>query len=281
MLSIIICSRKNHISSELKQNIAETIGCEYELVIVDNSKNQYSIFQAYNEGVRKSKGEALCFMHEDVLYKTNNWGEMICDLFRDESIGLIGVLGGHAMPAMPASWITLNYKSGQIINPDRQSYYGRRQQGMKCIDVVCVDGLMMCMRRSLFDCIRFDDETFGGFHCYDTDICMQVWQQRYRVVVIYDVFVEHKSFGIHNDEYFKSIDLFYEKWKNSLPLIKGIDIPDYDYEERLMLAVYGEEGAELRRLRKIPESNAYKIGKAILAPFRWCKRIIKIKFKNK
>lgn len=52
MLSLIICSRTPRISEELERNIAETIGCEYELVVIDNSKNKYSIFSAYNQGVR-------------------------------------------------------------------------------------------------------------------------------------------------------------------------------------------------------------------------------------
>ena len=45
MISIIICSMNPDISAELRQNIADTIGCEYELVVIDNSRNQLSIFQ--------------------------------------------------------------------------------------------------------------------------------------------------------------------------------------------------------------------------------------------
>ena len=82
MLSLIICSRTPKISEELEKNIADTIGCEYELVVIDNSLNKYSIFSAYNEGVKRSIGDILCFMHEDILYKTINWGqqvELICE----------------------------------------------------------------------------------------------------------------------------------------------------------------------------------------------------------
>ena len=60
MISIIICSRTPDISRELKQNIATKIGCDYELVVIDNSSNGHSIFSAYNEGVEKAKGELLC-----------------------------------------------------------------------------------------------------------------------------------------------------------------------------------------------------------------------------
>ena len=41
MITLIICSRNSDISNELKRNIAITIGVEYELVVIDNSKNDY------------------------------------------------------------------------------------------------------------------------------------------------------------------------------------------------------------------------------------------------
>ena len=77
MISIIICSRKADISQGLKDNIAATIGCEYELCVIDNSHNEYNIFTAYNEGVSRAKGDILCFMHEDVKYISNGWGEKV------------------------------------------------------------------------------------------------------------------------------------------------------------------------------------------------------------
>ena len=55
MVSIVICNRGNRISPVLEKNISETIGIEYEVVCIDNSKNQYNIFQAYNIGVAKAR----------------------------------------------------------------------------------------------------------------------------------------------------------------------------------------------------------------------------------
>lgn len=38
MVSIVICNRGNRISPVLEKNISETIGIEYEVVCIDNSK---------------------------------------------------------------------------------------------------------------------------------------------------------------------------------------------------------------------------------------------------
>jgi hypothetical protein len=68
MVSIIICSKYQQLDKQLLLNIQNTIGTAYEVVNIDNSQHQYSIFEAYNIGVSRAKGEYLCFMHEDVLF---------------------------------------------------------------------------------------------------------------------------------------------------------------------------------------------------------------------
>jgi glycosyltransferase involved in cell wall biosynthesis len=67
MISLIICSRTPALSQKLANNIAETIGVPYEIVLLDNSANTYGICQAYNIGVQQSKYDVLCFMHDDIF----------------------------------------------------------------------------------------------------------------------------------------------------------------------------------------------------------------------
>lgn len=90
MISLIICARTGNVSDTLLNNVESTIGCDHEWVVIDNSRHQYNIFQAYNIGVARAKGDILCFMHDDILYHTNNWGTKIEDLFMDDSIGQVG-----------------------------------------------------------------------------------------------------------------------------------------------------------------------------------------------
>ena len=92
MISIIICSRFQSISKELKDNIENTVGVVHEIICIDNSKSQYDIFSAYNEGVKRSQYPLLCFMHEDILHYTSDWGKLLINHFRDLKVGLIGIL---------------------------------------------------------------------------------------------------------------------------------------------------------------------------------------------
>ena len=119
MVSIIVCSRQGDISENLRDNISQTIGCEYELVIIDNSKGTYSIFSAYNEGVKRAKGEILCFCHEDILFHSENWGTLVKGVFSDDTIGLVGVIGTHFLPSSPMYWWSSPFISQYSINNDK------------------------------------------------------------------------------------------------------------------------------------------------------------------
>ncbi len=236
MFSIIICSRRGDIPSELRRNLEDTVGCTYELVIIDNSADRYSIFQAYNEGVSRAKGEILCFMHEDVLFQSSGWGKTIEQHFSvDENIGLIGFAGAHFLPEAPLYWYSSPFISQRNLNNDNgvveEHFHEDWFDGRNLIEVVAVDGFCFFVRRSLFQRVSFDEETFKGFHQYDMDICMQVISAGFKVCVCRDVLAEHcwsekmQSSKKGNDLFAHNLILFVNKWKDKLPIWKGLDLP--------------------------------------------------------
>ena len=103
MISLIVCSRSKDISRKLRENVEKTIGVEFEWVVIDNSTGAHSIFKAYNLGSKRAKGDILCFMHDDILFLSNNWGKVVIDAFQMETLGLLGVIGNHVVPACPSS----------------------------------------------------------------------------------------------------------------------------------------------------------------------------------
>ena len=223
MLSLIICSRIPKISLDLEKNISETIGCEYELVVIDNSKNKYSIFSAYNEGVRRAQGNNLCFMHDDILYKTNDWGAKVEKMLDDESIGIVGVIGSYVMTKdygywdMMAPWVTGCVPCGNNPTNNCDFYFGRESSN----EVVAVDGMWLCCRKSIFERISFDEKSYSGFHYYDMDICMQSLWSGYKNMIIRDIVIQHNCNPQVNLSFIKSMEFFHEKWKKQLPLFRG------------------------------------------------------------
>lgn len=234
MISLIICSRKPDISESLKRNITETIGVEYELIIIDNSSNSYSIFSAYNEGQKSAKGDVLCFMHEDIFFHSSFWGKTVETYFEKyTNVGLLGVAGTHYLPKMPAAWWDTEMRSGhllqgsvidgeyKIIREELWDDYRREPTS-----VVSVDGLWMCFRKEVFSSVRWDDINFKGFHGYDTDISLQVIYSGFEVHIIWDIVIEHKSVGVAKMEFYHSLDLLFEKWSDKLPIISGVELTE-------------------------------------------------------
>ncbi len=231
MISIIICSRKPDISFELKSNIAVTIGIAYELIVIDNSDNKYSIFSAYNEGVRRAKFPYLCFMHEDILYHSNSWGEHVNKQLLKKENGLIGVIGGRYLADYPSTWFSTEYTTGKILqgtkgNDNRYNFMEDvRDYDFEDTKEVCaVDGLWFCIRKELFEKISFDKKRYNKWHAYDIDICVQIYQLGYKLLVTNKILIEHKSYGNTNKDFYLSLIIFYFKWKKYLPISVGLDL---------------------------------------------------------
>jgi hypothetical protein len=223
MLSIIICSRNKTLSEEFVNNINSTIGIDNEIIHIDNSDNKHSIFSAYNLGVNISKFSYLCFVHEDVLFHSNNWGKHVIAHLQNPKTGILGIAGGDLVTRVPASWATLISPSQNILQTDK-----RENKTSHLLDPenyqfskrssVTLDGIFLCMRKELTLNIRFDEQ-LKGFHGYDYDISLQSTIAGYTNYVIYDIKVEHFSKGKTDILYFRNLISIYKKWEKYLPLI--------------------------------------------------------------
>lgn len=221
MISIIICSRTKTINSALYKNIKSTISCPHELVPIDNSENKYSIFEAYNEGIDRSKGDYLCFIHDDIIIHTKDWGNIIHRILDENSqIGLIGVGGAKIKTKMPSTWwdCPLDQAAVYTIQHYRHKEKIKKDFGFdnkRYTEVVVIDGVFMAMRRDKR--IRFNDE-MRGFHNYDLNISFEFKKHGYKIVVTNEILIEHFSTGTINEEWVDSTYKIHHLYKNILPL---------------------------------------------------------------
>lgn len=282
MISIIICSRKPDIPDDLKQNIKDTIGTDYELIVVDNSHNKYSIFSAYHEGLKLANGDILCYMHEDIIFHTIEWGSEVEKYFAVyPNAGLVGVAGTHFLADMPAAWWDTEIRSGQLLQGTTVNGEYKVVGQDSWLDykktptvVASVDGLWMCFQRKVFSFIRWDDSLFSGFHGYDTDISMQVWNAGFEVHIFWGVLVEHKSTGVAGTDFYNSLNVLYEKWKRNLPLVKGVELSNSEMSARLRIVELRHELYNLKsELSTICKSRQYRWGQYIFNPIILIRRI--------
>lgn len=284
MISVIVCHRNIQLLEKFKLNVDKTIGVPWELVVIDNSNADYDIFQAYNLGVKRSKYPIVCFSHEDIIHHTKDWGKKVVNHFNNIDLGLLGVVGGTAFPRVPATWWTKNPLNIHYVNliqhwtrrePPIGGYRRKIQDTRKTRDynnptnkklnqVIAVDGLWFCIQKELFDRVKFDEETYQGFHFYDMDICFQVLACNYKVMVASDILVEHFSEGYLSKDWFESALIFNEKWREDLPrVINKTDGNNYKEHELKALLTFAycmqSAGISDKAIKKTISKYIYKV----------------------
>lgn len=212
---------------DVERNIKQTIGVEYEIIAFDNSDGSKGLCEIYNLGIKKAKYPLLCFMHEDVELKTENWGNIVSQAFNDNpKLGLIGIAGSTYKALSPSGWhcnaadvertnIIQSFKFAEkekfhhIRNPLKEEFS----------EVACIDGVWFCTLKSIASEITFDEALFKKFHAYDIDFSLQVGQ-KYEVNVRYDILLEHFSEGNFNQSWILEIIKLHQKWNKYLPINK-------------------------------------------------------------
>lgn len=218
MISVIICARKKDINEVLNKNIIDTIGCTYELIVIDNSQNQYSIFEAYNLGIKKSKGDILCFIHDDILFHTKVWGVILESEFKENpNFSLIGIAGAKVKTQFPTGWwdCETKYKVKNIIQHDKgkiqKQCFGFTNDNLH--EVLVIDGVFMALRQGhnfLFDI------DLKGYHNYDLSLSCEVRIKGGKIGVTNKILIEHLSIGKLNKDWFFSIIQFHKKYCKNL-----------------------------------------------------------------
>ena len=226
MISIIICSVNKGLLEQAKVNIRETVGVPFEIVAIDNNIEKESIAAVYNKAASIAKFDYLCFIHEDVIIHTNDWGKNLIELLADKRIGLVGISGAVYKSKYPGTWSACDqslYRTHSI-----QHFKDQPQPVVTCInpeknssmEVVVIDGVFMATHRDVFKRVKFDENNFKHFHGYDLDYSLQVGT-KYKVVVTYKILLEHFSSGQLDRQWLEASIFLHRKWRKSLPVSIG------------------------------------------------------------
>jgi glycosyltransferase involved in cell wall biosynthesis len=194
-----------------------------EIIVIDNRDKNLGLCAVYNQGVAKASGRVIVFMHEDVWMMEKEWDIVLLKKFRElPEMQILGVAGSALLVDYPwPLWYAggIPYTFGKVVHLVEKndefflSLYNDRDGDQ---EAVVVDGLWFAAKKSLFEKISFDEETFPRFHFYDLDICMQALEYG-RVFITTDIRVLHKSEGSFKEEWKEFSNAFIQKWKEKLP----------------------------------------------------------------
>lgn len=240
MISVLICSINPEFLKKVQENIRDSIGIPFEVLHFDNSVEKYGICKVYNDLAAKAKFPYVCFLHEDIILKTENWGKKIIETFsEDPEIGLVGIAGSKYKSAYFSGWYS------RVKKLDCANYFHQYPSGSEHVflsptdtksneEVVCIDGVMMCCKRAIWKQTLFDEELLKGFHFYDIDFSLRVSHQ-YKVMVTFDIDLIHiTTGGDYSNNWVETAILFHEKKEDKLPFSK-INLNRQEIDKRIII----------------------------------------------
>lgn len=220
----MICSIRPDDAEALRMNIKDTIGSDipFEVIVYDNRGTGKGICQVYNECASKARYDNLCFMHEDVEFKTIGWGKAIADKLSEPDCGVIGFAGNIMKSSVPTGWSSTRGKGDRYTyvqkDGDKDVISVRNPHKDDFSQVVTLDGMCLFMSRKVWETVRFDEDTLKGFHCYDIDVTLGAVAAGFRNWVCHTVLMEHFSMGSYGKKWAEDTLLVHRKWQDRLPM---------------------------------------------------------------
>lgn len=227
-ISIIVCSitpaKFTAVTARYKQLFAKY---DIEIIGIHDAK---SLAEGYNRGAAQSRGEVLIFSHDDIEILNDDFA---LRLFSHISqFDLVGVAGTRKLidPAWRKSGFP--HLAGLVAHkrPEDDDYlvcvFGLHEGTATGIEAV--DGLWFAARRAVWETVRFDADTFDGFHLYDMDFSFAAHLAGFRLAVASDLLMVHHSHGDYGADWEAHADRFRQKHARELADNQALAKP-FDY----------------------------------------------------
>lgn len=184
------------------KNLIVPEGVSIEIIDIENAE---SIASGYNEGMKKAKGKYKVYLHQDSYIVNPNFISNILDIFKDDNIGVIGIVGAKKLPKLGVWWLSpLAYGSIYEIRNAHMSLLGFRSPIDNYEEVVVVDGVLIATQYDYY----WREDIFDGWHFYDASQCMEFIRNNKKVVIPKEVlpWVIHDCgiVSIDNFEYYRA-----------------------------------------------------------------------------
>lgn len=204
MISVISCSLSETKAQAIVRHYRDLLGGEpHEIISIRDAR---SLAEAYNRGIDRAGGDVIIFSHDDIEFlDPATWlPRLKSHLTGFDVVGLAGTTR-----LISPAWADAGppYTFGQVAELDGR--IGPFHVLLCSVPAPAVpgiqglDGLFLAVKRRVVEQVRFDEKTFDGFHCYDTDFTYHAHLAGFRLAVATDLNVLHASQG-HFDEKWQS-----------------------------------------------------------------------------
>ena len=189
--------------------------------------------RACNVGASHASGDYLIFLNSDTKV-TSGWIKPMVDLFvADERVGMVGNLqlkdGGPTHGTVDSAGSGWNWQTGYFEHIGRHLYHGSHMVNAFHYDSMpddlkvvsereMVTGCCFMMTKKLFDAIDGFDPRYRIGYWEDSDLCMRVREEGYKILFQPKSVIWHKlshSGAAGHSFYRNNSEIFRNRWVNS------------------------------------------------------------------
>jgi GT2 family glycosyltransferase len=186
---------------------------KYEIIPILNFDNRYSAAQALNIGIDKAKSNIIVMCHQDVLFY-EGWIDLLFERIREveRKTAKWGVIGTAGISKRDDTIGVVHNIKGKI---QWQSTKRTRVYPVQTLDEHC---LVIKKNSGL----RFDAETFNGFHFYGPDICLNALNKGMMNYGILCPLVHDSGSSLMSGkkEFMRLLNALANKWRPKFPFIR-------------------------------------------------------------
>lgn len=214
MISVIVSSYREDQFQTFNASLEQHIGVPFELIRMHNPGTM-GIAQAYNKAAERAKFPLLCFVHEDVLFRTPNWGQLLLDIFSKQTVDVLGIAGSQIKLSLPTGWTsgiaTKDFVHIEMPGEGRSTLIRNWNSKERLVPVKVLDGVFIVTKATVWSRLRFDEDN-TGFHFYDIDFSLRA-SENHSVVVTDQILLYHASTGNFGDQWVEKSIEFHRKFK--------------------------------------------------------------------
>ena len=235
LVSVGFCSVQPEREERARRSIASALlpaACEF--IVVHDAR---SLAEGFNRILDAGRGEVVVLCHDDIEILSPRLDLRLADALSQADI--VGVAGSDRAGGPAVLWTGHPHVHGWVSYPRSGevevaplSFRKGLLGGMQTLD-----GVFMAMSAATASRLRFDDQTFDGFHFYDLDFSYRAHVAGLRLAVSTDILLLHASEGRFEDDWKRYAQRFLDKFPQlrapqGKPHWYGARLPGRDHARR-------------------------------------------------
>jgi len=214
-ISFVTCvnNKQQYISYVVNSLFKSDTTKQYEMIPIFNFNNDYSASQALNIGRDKAKGDIIVFCHQDVRF-FDRWITLLYDRVSqiEKTDKLWGVLGTAGINQKDDT-------TGVVYNGKRKMQWSATVRAAVSKTQTLDEHCLIIRKNSN---LRFDEQTFDGFHFYGCDLALDALSRGLNNYGILCPLVHEGSgsLGSGREEFMRLLNALAQKWKKKFNHIR-------------------------------------------------------------